>query len=96
MSPQLVARAAQLYVKGHSLAGLWRRKFERNVARDTEQNLALLGAKSGRLDFDQLALDEEALQQGVAITYNINANYNYTAAKLQRCNGFKKNIRNLR
>jgi len=25
-----------------------------------------------------LTLDEEALQQGVAITYNINANYPYT------------------
>jgi hypothetical protein len=38
--------------------------------------------KSGRLDFDQLALDEEALQQGVAITYNINANYPYSSAEL--------------
>jgi hypothetical protein len=35
-----------------------------------------------RLDFDQLAHDEEALQQGVAITYNINANYPYNANEL--------------
>lgn len=38
--------------------------------------------KSGRLDFAQLGLDEQALQNGVDVTYNINANYAYTASEL--------------
>ncbi|MCV7100896.1 MULTISPECIES: hypothetical protein [Mycobacterium] len=38
--------------------------------------------KSGALDLDQLAKDEEALQGGYNITYNINANHNYTPAEI--------------
>jgi hypothetical protein len=42
----------------------------------------LVENKSGRLDFDQLALDEQALARNIDVTYNINANYNYSAAEI--------------
>jgi hypothetical protein len=42
----------------------------------------LVENKSGRLDFGQLALDETALQRGWNATWNINANYPYTANEL--------------
>ncbi len=38
--------------------------------------------KSGRLDFDQLRADEEALQAGLNLTYNINSKYPYSEAEL--------------
>ncbi|MBS9534035.1 hypothetical protein KIH27_10605 [Mycobacterium sp. M1] len=38
--------------------------------------------KSGRLDVDQLVLDERALQRNVNITYNLNANYAYSPAEI--------------
>ena len=44
----------------------------------------MVETKSGRIDYDQLGLDELALQNGVDVTYNINAKYAYTAAALER------------
>lgn len=38
--------------------------------------------KSGRLDMDQLAIDEDALEAGWDVTYNINAKHPYTAGEL--------------
>lgn len=38
--------------------------------------------KSGRLDPDQLRLDEQALEEGVNVTYNINSKYPYSEAEL--------------
>lgn len=46
--------------------------------------------KSGRLDFDQLALDERALARDVDVTYNINANYPYTAAEIEALERLQK------
>ncbi|WP_078345283.1 hypothetical protein [Mycobacteroides chelonae] len=44
--------------------------------------IELVENKSGRLDFDQLRLDERALQQGISVTYNINSKYAYSEAEL--------------
>lgn len=43
----------------------------------------LVENKSGRLDMDQLAKDEQAMQAGWSVTYNINANYAYSPAELE-------------
>jgi hypothetical protein len=42
----------------------------------------LVENKSGRLDMDQLAKDEQAMQAGWSVTYNLNANYAYSPAEL--------------
>ncbi len=42
----------------------------------------LVEDKSGRLDFDQLAADERALNQGIRVTYNINSSYEYSPSEL--------------
>jgi hypothetical protein len=47
-----------------------------------DQPVELVENKSGRLDFDQLRLDEQALARNIDVTYNINANYNYSAAEI--------------
>lgn len=44
----------------------------------------LVENKSGRLDLGQLADDEQALEEGWNVTYNINANYQYSASELAR------------